>query len=229
MGWKRAALAAVVALLSSCEPAREGAAPAPAASGDSSNLVAGSRRVRLPVRGDFAVAPALPDTELTTVSATKLSVGDGSVGHFAVARPRVRAGCIVEVQLRLFVEGWTELAGEELAVYPSSVVNALHKRDGDRYGYSGSLLDVRPRGIFRGVTSGWAEWDVTAIVKLWSAGGAFPSRGVYVPEHGPVVLALRDVDLAEPFATATVASVESSRPPEVFAFVEESCPPVGRA
>lgn len=226
MGWKPAAVAAVLAVLVSCEPAREQGAgpPYPVALGPPA-----VKRVDLDVLADFAVAPALPDTELTTVSARSLRVGDGSVALFAVERPRVPARCLAEVRLRLFAEGWSELASEELAAYPSSVVNAAAKRDGDPYGYSGSLLDVRPRGIFDDVTSGWAEWDVTAIVKGWAAGWPFPSQGRRAPKRGPVVLALRDVDLAEPFATVDVAASESGRGPEVLAFVEEDCPFRGRA
>lgn len=227
MGWKQVAVAVFLLLSVACEPAREEASPSVPA--DRSALVPPARRVPVRVLGDFSVDPALPDTRLTTVDSPSLRAGDGSVVVFALRRLRVPARCIVDVRLFVTVEEWHELAGEELALYPSHVVNALTKRDGDRYGYSGSLLDTRPRAAFDGSAAGLASWDVTAIVKRWVGGRAFPSRGVYAPDRGPVVLALRDTDLAEPFATATVASVESPHPPEGFAFVEEDCPLKGRA
>jgi hypothetical protein len=223
VGWRQAV--AVLVMLASCEPVDEGAAP-PDAPDD---LVAASRRVEIEVLGDFSVAPTLPDSVLTTVRSPVLRVGDGSAAFFALERPRVPARCISDVRLRLFVEEWSALAQEELAIYPSHVFNALEKRDGDRYGYSGALLDVRPRGTLDSFTAGWAEWDVTGIVKRWVGSWTFPSLGRRVPGRGPVVLALRDVDLAEPFARAKIASTESPGRPRAFAFVEEGCPARGRA
>lgn len=226
MGWKRTVAAIVLAALGACEPARERAAPSTPAPDD---LTASTRRVALEVVADFSVEPAAPGAELTTVEAEALRAGEGSAVVVAVERPKARPGCIADVRLRLFLEEWSDVAADELAVYPSHVFDARRKADGDSFGYSGSLLDVRPRATFEGVAEGWGEWDVTRIVKPWIGGWTFPSRGHRAPARGPVVLALRDAELAEPFATATIASLESARPPRAFAFVEERCPSRGRA
>lgn len=222
MRWKRVVVA--LAVLASCERAPEETEPLPVPAPEPSVAPVTTRRVELPVLGDFSVSPAMPDTELTTVRSPRLRAGKGSVAFFAVARPRVPVRCIAQVRLGLSVEEWTDSAGEELAVYPSQVVNALRKRNGDSYGYSGSLLDVRPRATFVGHVEGWAEWDVTAIVKRWVGGGVFPSRGLRVPRKAPVVLALRDAEGAEPLVRVAVGSTEAPRPPAVVARVEKECP-----
>lgn len=166
--------------------------------------------VELSVLEDFSVMPAASDTELATVAATSLEAGDGSVVVLAVDRPRMPARCIVEARLHLYLEGPSDLVSTELAIYPSHVFDAADKEDGDRFGYAGALLDVRPRGIYAGEASGSTVWDVTEIVTRWVAGRPFPSQAKRVPERGPIVLALRDVDGAEPFATATIASSENT-------------------
>lgn len=179
--------------------------------------------------GDFSVSPAAPGTELTTVSSQTLDVGDGAVALLAVERPTVAARCIVDARLRLYVEESSDLVSTELAVFASHVFDALEKEDGDDFGYSGSLLDVRPRGEYAGEASGWTDWDVTHIVSRWVAGDPFPSRAMRVPRRGPIVLAMRDVDLAEPFATATIASSEAGEyAPHVVVTSRDDCA-TGRA
>ncbi|HEX2293944.1 MAG TPA: hypothetical protein VHN37_01395 [Actinomycetota bacterium] len=227
MGWKPAVAAAVLVMLVSCEPAREAAAPVESPEPGEPSVAL--ERVELDVLGDFAVAPALPDTTVDATGSPSMDVGNGSVVILALERPPTPARCLAEVRLRLFLEEWSELAAEELAVYPSHVFDALRKSDGDRFGYSGSLLDVRPRATLDSSATGWSDWDVTAIVKLWTGGGAFPSRGLFVPERGPIVLALRDVDLAPPFANARIASTESGHAPHAVALVKKECPDEGRA
>lgn len=173
---------------------------------------------------DFSVVPAAPDTELSTVRARRVDAGRARVSIFAIERPPVRARCLVEARLRLYVERSSGPIAEELAVYPSHVFDAASKRDGERFGYSGALLDVRPRATSEGDRSGWREWDVTAIVKRWIGGGAFPSVGHRAPEQGPVVLALRDLDGAPPFAAASVASADApSNRPELVVTRLEGC------
>lgn len=228
MRWKCVVVA--LAVLASCEAAPEEAGeqlPVPAPPPSAPPVT--TRRVELPVLADFSISPALPDTEVSTVRSPRLRAGKGGVAFFAVARPPVPVKCIAQVRLGLSVEGWTDDAAEELAVYPSQVVNALAKRNGDRFGYSGSLLDVRPRASFVGHVEGWAEWDVTAIVKRWVGSGVFPSRDLRVPRKGPVVLALRDAEGAEPLVRVAVGSTEAPRPPAVVARVEKECPARGRA
>lgn len=179
---------------------------------------------QVPVLGDFSVSSAAPGTELTTVSAESLEVGDGAVVVLAVERPAVPARCVVEARLRLFVEESSGLFSTELAVYPSRVFDALEKEDGEDFGQSGSLLDVRPRGDYAGEASGWTDWDVTEIVKRWVAGHPFPSESLRVPERGPIVLAVRDVDLAEPFGTGVVASSEAGdEAPHVVVTSRDDC------
>lgn len=221
MGWKRTAMALVLALLVSCDAGSERAASSPRP--QTSDLERPAGRFRMPVRGDFSVSRAVPDAEVRTVDALELRAGQGSVAFFALGRPPVPGRCLAEVRLRLFLEKWPDLAAQELALYPAQVFDALGKRNGDRFGYSGALLDVRPRATFEGVDAGWGEWDVTRIVKRWTTGSPFPSQGRRAPERGPVVLALRDADLAEPLVAATIASSESAHAPRALAFIEESC------
>lgn len=221
MRWKRLAAIVLLAVLVACEPNGEEAAP--------STAPEPPRPLELRVVGDFAVDPARPDTEVTNVGAKRLRAGNGSTAFFAVQRPPVPARCIAELRLRLFLHEWPGVGEEELALYPSHVFDAHRKRDGDRFGYSGALLDVRPRAPFEGVVSGWGEWDVTGIAKRWIGGWTFPSQGRRAPERGPIVLALRDTDLVSPSVTATVASTESGHAPEALALVREGCPARGRA
>lgn len=164
----------------------------------------------LAVVGDFSVRPAAPDTELSTVSARTLDAGEGSVVVLAIERPGVPGRCIVEALLRLHLEDSSDFVSTELAVYPSHVFDAEDKEDGERFGYSGGLLDVRPRGTHAGATTRWTVWDVADVFRRWVGGSAFPSQGKRAPGRGPVVLALRDVDGEEPFATATISSSEST-------------------
>lgn len=212
-----AGIAVVVA--ASCDGAGPGAATP--ATGRPSPPV---EIVETRVVADFGVAPAAPHTALSTVRTRMVDAGRGSVAIFAVERPAGPPRCIAEARLRLFLERSSGPVAEELAVYPSHVFDAAAKRDGERFGYSGALLDVRPRATFEDGGSGWSEWDVTPIVKRWIGGGAFPSVGHRAPERGPVVLALRDVDGAAPFATATVASADApTNPPQLVVAAPEGC------
>lgn len=201
--------------LSSSTPSPRGATSSPAPEVDS---------FETRVVADFSVSPARPGTELSTVQARTLQGGRGSAVIFAVARPGVPARCIAGAALRTFVEGSSGEVADELAVYPSHVFDAPEKEDGDAFGYSGSLLDSRPRATTDDTGGGWVEWDVTDVVKLWTGGGAFPSRGMFVPERGPIVLALRDVDLADPFATVRIASADAPESrPHVAVTVRKEC------
>lgn len=211
----------VLVVVAACDRAEDAAAPTPEPPPAATPVP--TTVVELPVLADFAVSPPAPDTELTTVEASALEAGEGAVAIFAVERPDVPARCILDARLRLFVEESSGLTSTELAVYPSHVFDAAEKADGERFGYSGALLDARPRAVYQGESGGWTEWDVTGIVTRWVAGDAFPSRGSHAPERGPIVLALRDFDLAAPFATATVASSESAHAPHVTLTSREDC------
>ena len=206
--WRGAAL--VLAVLAGCEADRESVAPSPVPSPAPATSQPVSE-TRAAIVADFAVAPAAPGTELSTVSAATLEAGRGSVVLVAAERPRVAVRCMAGARLRMFLHESSDLVTEELGVYPSHVFTAATKRDGEPYGYSGALLDVRPRALYEDAGSGWSEWDVTGIVKRWVGGRPFPSQGLRAPARGPIVLALRDVDGAEPFATATIASVEATK------------------
>lgn len=180
--------------------------------------------IEVPVVADFSVARAIPGETLTTVGSESLRAGRGGVAIFAVERPRVPPRCIVDARLRLFVTDMSGTLAEELAVYPSHVFDAARKTDGERFGYSGSLLDVRPRALYEDGGGGWSEWRVTAIVKRWLSGRPFPSLDKRVPERGPVVLALRDAEGAQPFAEIEVASADSaSDVPHMVVSAREGC------
>lgn len=163
-----------------------------------------------------------PDDELSGVTKLSIDIGRGAVALLAVKRPSVPARCIVGAQLRTYVTKVPDIP-DELALYPSHVFNAASKRDGDEFGYSGSVLDVRPRSTLDEVRRGWNSWDVTDIVKTWLRGGPFPSRALRVPKSGPIVFAFRDVDGAEPFSTATFLSADSNRPPVLIVTHHEGC------
>lgn len=204
MGRKLLSVAVFLCLLAGCTPdssePTQPEAQAPA-----------TKSVRVPVIQDFGVASARPETRLSGLKAPSIDVGKEKVAIIAVERPAVSATCITAAQLRLYLESHSDLAAAELAVYPSFVFNAVHKKDGDKYGYSGSALDTRPRATLDEAASGWSEWDVTDIVKRWVGHRPFPSQGSQAPRGAPIVLTLRDVDGAEPFATATVASAEAAK------------------
>lgn len=185
--------------------------------------------VEVPVVADFAVAEPSPDHELTTVRSEWLRAGDGAAAIIAVRRPPTPSRCIADARLRLFVRETSGAVAEELAVYPSHVFNAARKTDGDAYGYAGSLLDVRPRATYEDAGGGWSEWRVTAIVRRWLSGRAFPSLRKTVPERGPVVFALRDVEGAEPLAAIEVTSAEGDEVPHMVVSVLEGCVSRGRA
>lgn len=182
-----------------------------------------SRTRTLPVIADFAVRAAYPDARLANVRSPSLAVGRRSAAVVAIRRPAFSARCLTAARFRLYVKR-VEGPSNELAVYPSHVFDAATKRDGDRFGFSGTALDVRPRAIAKFVAGSWAEWDVTRIFRLWIGSRAFPSRGILPPERGPVVLTLRDVDGAAPFAMATILTQESpSNSPYVIVTRRASC------
>lgn len=168
-----------------------------------------TKSVQLPVIHDFRVSPALPAIKLVDVDAPTIQAGYGSVAIIAVRRPSIPARCLVAAQLRLYLKDRSGVAAE-LAIYPSHVFNATEKREGDDFGYSGSALDIRPRATLDEATTGWSQWDVTDIVKLWLRRGAFPSQGASAPKRGPIVLTLRDVDGGEPFGSVTFVSADAS-------------------
>jgi len=159
---------------------------------------------------DFEVVGAAPQTRLSDVDAPSVQVGEGKVVILAIERPTITARCITAAQLRLYLQRHSKVAAEELAVYPSLVFNATKKRDGDEYGYSGSALDIRPRATLDEATNGWTEWDVTDMVKRWLGRRPFPSQALQAPRSGPIVLTLRGIDGAKPFATATFASADAA-------------------
>lgn len=136
-------------------------------------------------------------------------MGKGQLAIIAIQRPSISADCITAAQLRLQLEQPSDLAAGELAVYPSHVFDAATKRSGERYGYWGSVLDIRPRARLEEAGAGWTHLEVTDIVKRWMGRKPFPSRGLVAPKKGPIVLTLRDVDGAEPFGTATVVSSDA--------------------
>lgn len=192
----------ILASLAACTPDASDAPPAEAAQASETNSV------EIPVIHDFGVAGAAPQTTLSGVDAPSIDVGKGKLAILAVERPPISARCITAAQLHLYLQRHSDLAAGELAVYPSHVFNAPEKQDGDQYGYSGSALDIRPRAALDEAVNGWTQWDVTDIVKRWLSRRPFPS-GDRAPRATPVVLTLRDIDLAKPFATATLASMDA--------------------
>lgn len=176
------------------------------------------------VLNDFGVLPAVPDSKLETVNDPSIDVGKGKVGIFAVERPEIAGRCLVAAQLRLYLQRATERISTELAIYSSHVFNAHTKRAGDRFGYSGSALDIRPRAnLDEDVANGWSAWDVTDIVRRWLSRRPFPSMGLRASKRGPIVFTLRDVDGAGPFARATVASAESGNAPHMIVTHHRDC------
>lgn len=201
--WLAAGLTTLVSL-AGCTP---DSSEAPSSKGARAST---TKTVEATVIHDFAVAGAAPETRLSGVDARSIDVGEGKLAILAVARPTIDAACITAAQLRLYLQRHLDLAAGELAIYPSHVFNATEKQDGDEYGYSGSALDIRPRATLDEATNGWTQWDVTDIVKRWLSRKPFPSRGLRAPPASPIVLTLRDIDGAEPFATATFASADAS-------------------
>jgi hypothetical protein len=178
-----------------------------------------------PVLAAFGVTSAVPDTKLESVDAEAIDVGRGKVGIFAIGRPSVPTRCIVAAQLRLYVEKASEVAEHEVAIYPSLVFDAADKREGSRFGYAGSVLDIRPRATLDEDPVGWSAWDVADILKLWLRGGPFPSMGRRAPRKGPIVLTMRDVDGAEPFGHMSVVSSDAStNTPRMVVTSERDCP-----
>ncbi len=193
------------AFLNACEPADPDDHP------NEPTPTVSTKSFEARVLNDFGVFPAVPDAKLTNVEAPSIEVGKGKVAIFAMKKPEVPASCVIAAQLRLFLQEATERISTELAIYPSHVFNALQKRDGDRFGYSGSALDIRPRATLdEDVTRGWSAWDVTDVVRRWLSRRPFPSTGARVPKRGPIVFTLRDMDGAKPFATATLASSDGA-------------------
>lgn len=166
--------------------------------------------VDLPVVADFQLESIVPTTVLSGVTSSRIDVGRRRAAIIAIERPQISAGCMVSAQLRLFIEEASANAADQLAIYPSHVFNAADKKDGERYGYLGTSLDNRPRSMATTLTPGWSEWDVTDITRLWLSGQRFPSQGARAPNEGPIVLALRDLEGAEPFGTATFTSTDAN-------------------
>lgn len=162
-----------------------------------------------PVIHDFGVERFVPDTVLSGVGSPSIEVGKAKAAILAIDRPQISLDCLAAAQLRLYIEDASPDAAGQLAIYPSHVFNAEDKHDGDRYGYVGTSLDNRPRSMAEELAPGWSHWDVTDIVRRWVGQQPFPSQGARAPKHGPIVLALRDVDGAEPFASATVTSADA--------------------
>lgn len=180
--------------------------------------------IELPVLNDFQSPQDAQGTKLSGVEDKTIKVGHGAAAVLAVERPLTEPRCILAAQFRLYLTQASGLAAKELALYPSHVFDALSKKDGDEFGYAGTALDIRPRATLQNSEPGWSEWDVTDVVKLWLRGGPFPSRGLNVPDQGPIVLTIRDVDGAEPFGTATfISSDGSDRRPYVVVTQRANC------
>lgn len=162
---------------------------------------------RLSVVADFRVPSFSGERSLRSVSAPEIAAGRRATAIIAIQRPRVDARCLVAAQLRLYITHATEAAADGLAIYPSHVFDATSKRNGDAFGYAGTLLDIRPRAVADElVEGGWSHWDITDIVRLWLKGGPFPSQGAPVPGTGPVVLSLRDKE--GPYERSSFTSIE---------------------
>ena len=200
--------ALAVALITACTPgsSQRGSGPEAQPTEETASM-------RMPVIHDFGVpGKAFGPSSGTRVSdgAREIPVGRRQTGIFAIRRPSIPASCIKAAQFRLYIEKYEGFISAQLAIYPSHVFNALTKRDGDEFGYAGSVLDIRPRATLDTEVTGWSRWDVTNIVKTWVGRRPFPSQGIVAPRTGPIVLTMRDVDGATPFATATVASLEAA-------------------
>lgn len=179
--------------------------------------------VELPVIHDFEVPGAAPQVELPPTDNPEIRVGEHTAAIFAVERPEVAADCLVAAQLRLYVNDSSANAPEQLAIYASHVFNAHDKKTGQRFGYTGTALDNRPRAMTSDPLSGWSSWDVTDIVRLWIGREPFPSRGKLPPKKGPIVFTLRDTEGAEPFGTAVIASAEAETAPHLVVTHKPDC------
>lgn len=199
-------LIVVLAAFAACDDG----APGEAGANDGSGSTPETATTELAVLHDFQVPGAAPQVRLPPVDEPEIRVGEGSAAIFASKRPKMPAHCLIAAQLRLYLSEASANAAEQLAIYPSHVFNASDKRTGDRFGYVGTALDVRPRSMLAEAHVGWSRWDVTDIVRLWLAREAFPSQGKRAPKKGPIVFTLRDVEGAEPFGSAVVASVETA-------------------
>lgn len=214
-----AAMTTLLSLAAACTPGSQPTEPERPA-----QQPAETESVEVPVVHDFGVTGLVPHTVLSNVHARAIEVGEGRAAIIAIERPYISASCVTAAQLRLYLVQASDLAAGQLAVYPSSVFNALAKQDGVHYGYSGSALDIRPRATLDQAAPGWSQWDITDIVKRWIGHKPFPSRGLVAPMKGPIVLTVRDVDGAEPFATATfVSSDANDRKPYLIVTRTEDC------
>ena len=99
----------------------------------------------------------------------------------------VSSECITDAALQMPPARVT--GDPEIRVYPSAALSLAEGKlppDGER---PTTLIDNRPYG--QTGEDGSARYDVTDLVRLWTAGGPFPSLGKTVPERSPIVLLLR--------------------------------------
>jgi hypothetical protein len=215
----------VLLVILACEPTSD--VESPTRGVDSPRRVAHSVETETTIQrvvNDFGVSPAVPGTVLARVDSPTIRVGHRDVAILAIDRPRTPRRCIVAAQLRIYTERTRGEVAEELAVYPSLVFDAADKREGDAFGYSGSALDIRPRGSLELDPSGRVASDVTDIVRLWMAGYPFPSRSLRAPKTGPIVFTIRDMEGVPPFATATIVSSDARvNRPELVVTHERDC------
>lgn len=178
------------------------AAPAPSAS--------------LPATPDAVLVPALRQVvQLTgqtfdnpaaqaqfgpsSVLVGKQVADDSQLWSMAVAFDPVAvpAGCIQRATLTLpprqvITPPVDELSGAaEIRAYPSAALSLADGRLPPNGQAPTTLIDNRPVGLETVAPDGTRWFDVTELVRVWVAGGPFPSMNRTLPEGSPIVLLLR--------------------------------------
>jgi hypothetical protein len=112
---------------------------------------------------------------------------------FAV--PDVAPHCLEEARLEVTT---SSVDGEgPLRAYPGAALSLARGELPPSGDAPTTLLDTRPAGLETVRPDGTRSYEVTELVRRWTSGAGFPSRGRAVPAGSPLVLVLRTPDLAE--------------------------------
>ena len=206
----------VVAVLGSAgcsEHARaSGGKPGAGTTESVSTTQADVRKLTLSAIDDFGTVdrspPRIVGRDAAAVDVGFSSTPDGAVNAgpavLRFAPVTLPASCTIadaKLHLTLTDDSWHW----DIAVYPG---NPAGLADEDRDGQlGGMLLDNRPRGVSEpdGAT---VALDATLLVRTWTKGGPFPSRGLTVDPAEPLALVVQPPDRTSP-ATFRLAMTEA--------------------